>query len=122
MHCSHSARDTISCAAGFSVLFDVLTCVLILCPSSLISFFISTTNKGTGSGQCFPRAGLPQWRSNRSTGILPVGRRPGVSPGLSLFPAGSPQRVRRLATRRFFQKNPDVGFHSCFCVSILFIL
>jgi hypothetical protein len=30
-------------------------------PSLLISFFISTTNKGTGSGQCFPRAGLPQW-------------------------------------------------------------
>jgi hypothetical protein len=59
MHRSHSARDTISCAAGFSVLFDVINCVLILAPSSLISFFVSTTNKATDSGQCFSRAGAP---------------------------------------------------------------
>ena len=38
MHRSPSARDTISCAAGFSVLFDVLTCVLILCP--LVADFV----------------------------------------------------------------------------------
>jgi hypothetical protein len=29
--------------------------------SSLISFFISTTNEGTGSGQCFSSVALPRW-------------------------------------------------------------
>jgi hypothetical protein len=78
-------------------------------PSSLISFFISTTNKGTGSGQCFPRAGLPQWRSHRSTGILPVGR-PGVSPlfasvSLSVLSApAAPEPRRRRAIRGRLQK------------------
>ena len=69
-------------------------------PSSLISFFISTTNKGTGSGQCFPGAGLPQWRSTRSTGILPVGR-PGVSPLFAscLYPF-YPRLPRRSLGRR----------------------
>jgi hypothetical protein len=122
---AESCTATIRRATRFRALpdFQFLSMSLLVCsyfaPSSLISFFISTTNKGTGRGQCFPKAGLPQWRSNRSTGILPVGRS-GVSPGLSLFPAGSPQRVRRLATRGFFQKNPDLGFHFCFCVSYPF--
>src|SRR5437868_3742700 len=86
MHCSHSAREAISCPAGFSVLFDVLTSVLILCPSSLVSFFISTTNKGSCSGHCFSSAPLPRWAllhgyTPVSHATLPVTRKIWWRPG-----------------------------------------
>jgi hypothetical protein len=53
-------------------------------PSSLISFFMSTTNEYSYSGHCFPAWHYHGRHSTRSTGILPVGR-PGVSPGRLLL-------------------------------------
>jgi hypothetical protein len=89
--------------------------------SSLISFFISTTNKGTGSGQCFPSAALrascpPRdgfavanlWGDRASRLVY------------RFFRQARRSESRPLATKRFFQKNPDLGFHFCFCVSYPF--
>jgi len=96
MHCSNSARDTISCAAGFSVLFDVLTCVLILCP--LVADFVlyEYDEQPDEFGTTFSSAALTCGRCTRSAGILSASRTDSsrgepVAPSvlLPLFAAGS---------------------------------
>ena len=88
--------------------------------SSLISFFMSTTNEYSYSGHCFPAWHYHGGHSTRSTGILPVGR-PGVSPSRTLARTTTRNRLEQKITKRTksLLKNSGSSFPSFSSVSLL---